>query len=609
MKLTNVVLAVLLAATGAFASSAEAAEIMPLDSVHKGMRGYGVSVFEGSKAERFDVEIMGILRNIGPGHDLILARVDSEMLRKTGVIAGMSGSPIYVDGRIVGALAYAWQFATEPIAGITPIEQMVRISDRNGRSGTAIASGGSPRSASSFLSTMVSGDPEALLRDFTAGARPASSTATLHGAGPIATPISFSSFDASTIERFSPVISSDSLMPVAAGSSGSTTSTSISATAAPFEAGDAVAAVLVDGDFSVAATGTVTYVRGNEVYGFGHPFLDIGEVAFPMARAEVIGVLPNLARSFKFSNAGAVVGALRQDRFSGIMGLAGVEADMVPVSVEVDEAGTTRHHDFRIARHPMMFPMLLAMTTDSIVASTQKATGERTVVLDVEMEIQGTKAVRLREGWAGASARQSIPLYLGVVTQYLISNEFRSADIKSVKIRMSHDDQLRVSRVTDATIRMPADGEINPGDDIVVTATLKPFRGESFVETFTMKVPNEIPNGRSFLFIGGGGEMNRLEFSAVPPDPQSLDEVLGVIQRLHPSTNLSAVIYSPREGTVTGGAYHPALPPSMKQLLVDDTSHTAAAQVRLHPSTSATRQLEQIVDGFLRLEIDVKPKS
>ncbi|MGK2856356.1 MAG: SpoIVB peptidase S55 domain-containing protein [Thermoanaerobaculia bacterium] len=606
MNPRKLAVAALLLASAAFAFHASATEIMALDSVQKGMRGYGVSVFEGNEAERFDVEIMGILRNIGPGHDLILARVDSEMLRRTGVIAGMSGSPIYIDGKIVGALAYAWQFATEPIAGITPIEQMVRMSDRNGRSSVGAASGGSPRSASAFLSTMVGGDAEALWRDFSAGVRPAASTASLHGAGPIATPISFASFDASTIERFSPVIASDSLMPVAAGTSGSAPSVG---SAEPFQAGDAVAAVLVDGDFSVAATGTVTYVRGNEVYGFGHPFLDIGEVSFPMARAEVIGVLPNLARSFKFSNAGAVVGALRQDRFAGIMGLTGVEADMVPVSVEVQEAGTTKHHEFRIARHPMMFPLLLAMTTDSIVASTQKATGERTVVLDVELAIEGSPSVRLREGWAGAGARQSIPLYLGVVTQYLISNEFRNADIESVKIRMSHDDQLRVSRVTDASIRMPADGEINPGDEIVIAATLKPFRGESFVETFTMKVSNEIPSGRSFLFLGGGGAMNRLEFSAVPPDPRSLDEVLDVIERLHPSTNLSAAIYSPRDGTVTGGAYHPALPVSMKQLLVDDTSHTAAAQVRLHPTSRETRQLDQIVDGFLRLELNVKPKS
>ena len=597
---------VFLLALGARASSASATEIMTLDSVQKGMRGYGVSVFEGDEAQRFDVEIMGILRNIGPGHDLILARVDSELLRRTGVIAGMSGSPIYIDGKIVGALAYAWQFATEPIAGITPIEQMVRISDRNGRGGAAHLSGASPRSARDFLTTMVSGDADAMLRDFAGTARPAAS-ASLHGAGPIATPISFSSFDASTITRFSSLIESDSLMPVAAGSSG--VASSSSAPAKPFEAGDAVAAVLVDGDFSVSATGTVTYVRGDEVYGFGHPFLDIGEVAFPMARAEVVGVLPNLARSFKFSNSGAVVGALRQDRFAGIMGLTGAEADMVPVSVDVDESGATRHHEFRIARHPMMFPLLLAMTTDSIVASTQKATGERTVVLDVDMEIAGTRNVHLREGWAGAGARQSIPLYLGIVTQYLISNEFRSADITSVKIRMSHDDQLRVSRVTDATIRIPADGEINPGDEIVVAATLKPFRGESFVETISMKVPSEIPSGRSFLFLGGGGSMNRLEFSAVPPDPQSLDEVLVVIQRLHPSTNLSAVIYSPREGTVTGGAYHPALPPSMKQLLVDDTSHSTAVPVRLHPTARASIMLDQIVDGFLRLDLDVKPKG
>jgi hypothetical protein len=609
VKLRDLALVLTLAALATSAQQASAADIMPLDSVRKGMHGYGVSVFDGNEAQKFDVEIMGILRNVGPGHDLILAKVDSEILRKTGVIAGMSGSPIYIDGKIVGALAYAWQFSTEPIAGITPIEQMVRISDRKARGGMAVANGASPRSAQSFLSTLISDDGQALWREFSSGARRTPVSSSLHGAGPIATPISFGSFDASTIDRFTPLIASDSLMPVAAGSSGSTPPVAATASQAHFDAGDAIAAVLVDGDFSVAATGTVTYVRGNEVYGFGHPFLDIGEVAFPMARAEIVGVLPSLARSFKFANSGAVVGALRQDRFAGIMGVTGEEAEMVPVSVELDEAGTITKHHFRIARHPLMFPMLLAMTTDSIVAETQKAAGERTVVLDADIKLTGSGEVHLREGWAGPQARESIPLYLGIVSQYLISNEFKSANIEAVTIRLSHDDELRVARITDATIRMPADGEINPGDDIVVSATLKPFRGKSFVESFTLQVPKDAPAGKSYVYLGGGGEMNRIEFSAVPPDPQSLEEVIGVIGRLHPSTNLSTTIYSPMEGTVTGGAYHPSLPPSMKQLLVDDSSHTAAAQVRLHPSSRATRELDQIVDGFFRLEFDVKPRS
>ncbi|MBI2213651.1 MAG: hypothetical protein HYU52_08390 [Acidobacteria bacterium] len=608
MKLQKLALVVTLSVAMATALQASATDIMPIDSVHKGMKGYGVSVFEGNEAQRFDVEIMGVLRNIGPGHDLILAKVDSELLRRTGVIAGMSGSPIYIDGKIVGALAYAWQFATEPIAGITPIEQMVRISDRKGRNGMTPAGGASPRSAQTFLETLVSPDREALWRELSAGARPKAAATSLSGAGPIATPISFASFDSSTIERFTPLIASDSLMPVAAGTSGSAVE-SASGSPRQFEAGDAIAAVLVDGDFAVSATGTVTYVRGNEVYGFGHPFLDIGEVAFPMARAEIVGVLPNLARSFKFSNAGAVIGALRQDRFSGIMGVSGAEAEMVPVSVEFEESGTRTTQQFRIARHPMMFPLLLAMTTDSIVASTQKATGERTVVLDAEIDLSGASKVHLREGWAGAQARESIPLYLAIVSQYLLTNEFRSADIDAVKIHLSHDDELRVARITDASIRMPADGEINPGDEIVVSATLKPFRGTSFVESFTLRVPNDAPAGRSWVYLGGGSEMNRIEFSAVPPDPRSLEEVVGVIGRLHPSTNLSATIYSPLAGSVTGGAYHPSLPPSMRQLLVDDSSHTAAAQVRLHPSARATRQLDQIVDGLLRLEFDVKPRS
>lgn len=581
---------------------------MPIDSVRKGMRGYGVSVFEGNEAQRFDVEVMGVLRNIGPGHDLILARVDSEILKKTGVIAGMSGSPIYVDGKIVGALAYAWPFSTEAIAGITPIEQMVRMAERKPRNGMTPAGGGAARDARSFLSTIASGDAAMMMQEFSRSMRPRGSATSIHGAGPIATPVSFSSFEASTIDRFSPLIASDSLLPVAAGSSGAPAPAAASGMP-QFAAGDAIAAVLVDGDFAVSATGTVTYVRGDEVYGFGHPFLDIGEVSFPMARAEIVGILPSLSRSFKFSNAGAVVGALRQDRFSGIMGVTGASAEMVPVTVEVDEAGTSRTHRFRIARHPLMFPMLLAMTTDSIVASTQKASGERTVVLDAELALSGAGTLRIREGWAGPQARESIPLYLAIVSQYLISNEFRSAEIDSVRIRLSHDDELRVARVLDAAIRMPADGEINPGDEVVVNATLQPFRGKAFAESFTLKVPDETPAGRSYVYLGGGSEMNRVEFSAVPPDPRSLEEVIGVIGRLHPSTNLSATIYSPLDGTVTGGAYHPSLPPSIRQLLADDSSHTASAQVRQHPAAKSTKQLDQVVEGLIRLEFEVKPRS
>lgn len=601
--LSVLVCLVALAVSGASADDS----ILPLDEVQKGMKGYGLTVLEGTESERFEVEVMGVLRQIGPGQDLILARVDSEKIRSTGIIAGMSGSPIYVDGRIIGALAYAWQFAREPIAGITPIEQMLRIGDR----GTAVPGGGVPAgasksSASGFMTLLLEKDSEqqwaAIMAPFgSTGRTPATS-----GALPIATPVAFAGFEPSTIERFSAMIGGDRLMPVAAGSSGGRAA--IETSSDGFRAGDTFSALLVDGDFSVAANGTVTYVNGDEVYGFGHPFLDMGSIDLPMARAEVIGVLPNMARSFKFSNTGKVVGALRQDRLSGVLGVSNVEASMVPVTVEVGTPGSSVTHSFRIARSPELFPALLALTTDSIVAGTQKAAGERTVVVDVDMKLKGIGSLAFQDGWAGVQARQAIPAYLGIVSQYLLTNEFSPADIESVHISLNHADELRVVRLVDASVADPNDGVVSPGDEVRLRATLKPYRGETFEEVFTVRIPESQPVGRSFLFVGGGALLNRLDFALVPAVPSSFNQVLEVIERLRPSTQLAFSLYSPIEGAVTSGAYHPALPPSMKAVIDGDTSNSLKAPVRLHPGVRGSKQLDRIVDGIVRVDFDVKPK-
>jgi hypothetical protein len=581
--------------------------ILPLDQVTKGMKGFGLTVLEGTESEQFEVEVMGVLRQIGPGQDLILARVDSPRIRETGIIAGMSGSPIYVDGKIIGALAYAWQFASEPIAGITPIEQMLRIGDR----GTAVPGGGVPAGASKssadgFMKLLLEGTPDEqwsfIMRPFSAsGSRHAVS-----GALPIATPVAFAGFEPSTIERFSAMVGGERLMPVAAGSTGGGT------VAGPvdgsFKAGDTFSALLVDGDFSLAANGTVTYVDGDHVFGFGHPFLDMGSVDLPMAKAEVVGVLPNLARSFKFSNTREVVGALRQDRLPGVLGVSNVEASMVPVTVEVVGPDATVINSFRIARSPELFPALLALTTDSIVAGTQKAAGERTVVVDVDMKLKGVGSVAFRDGWAGIQARQAIPAYLGIVSQYLLTNEFGTAEVESVRVTLTHEDDLRIVRLIDATIADPDDGVVSPGDEVLLRATLKPYRGETFQETIRFRIPEAQAPGRGLVFVGSGSLLNRLDFALVPAAPNSFDQILEVIERLRPSTQLAFSLYSPGEGAVSSGAYHPALPPSMKAVIDDDSSNSITAPVRLHPAVKGARQLDRIVDGLVRINLEVKPK-
>ena len=594
--------------------SLHAAERMPLSDVKKGMKGYGLTVFEGTKVEKFDIEILGVLHNIGPDQNLILARVDHPVVARAGIIAGMSGSPIFVDGKVIGALAYAWQFAKEPVAGVTPIEEMLKIARVAAPPGASPA-GATPRmTAVEMLGSLAKQDPAAAFEKLVKNmaATPMNSAVNaMGGIRRIALPMSISSFSAETVQRFSPYLEQLGFVAVPSGatsnSAGSSTATDQSKAKTTFAPGDPVGAVLLNGDFNVAASGTVTFLDGNHVYAFGHPFLDMGEINFPMATSEVVTVMPSVASSFKFSNTGPIVGVLQQDRAAGIMGTLGAKPDMIPVEVILNGTGREQTYHVNVVRHSHLSPLMLAMVTDSVVANAQRAAGERTVMMEGEIQLKGFAPIRLREGWAGQQARQSIPQYLAVVAGYLMSNEFRQTEIEGIKIHLRHDDDLRIARLMEASLVTPPKGHIAPGDVVKVRTVLKPFRGEPFVEMFDVRIPDDQPAGSAYLLVGSGSVMNAIDFTLVPPDPRTLEQVLGVIERLRPSTDLTVALYSTGEGAVTSGVYLPNLPPSMRAVLAADTSNGAQAAVKYHPAGQNARPLGYIVDGALKIDIDVQP--
>jgi len=536
---------------------------------------------------------------------MILANVDSPDVQRAGVIAGMSGSPIFIDGKVIGALAYGWQFAKEPICGITPIDEMLKIARAGSPSGSAVPAAAPRINAAEFLNAIASAKPEAVFDKIATSFGGAKQMSALSGARPIAVPLSMSSFAPETIERFGKYLDAMGFVAVPSGATSTSTTTNI--TKKNFAPGDAIGAVLLNGDFTIAATGTVTHVDGDHVYAFGHPFLDIGEVNFPMAESEIVAVMPSLATSFKMANTGAIVGALRQDRSTGIMGVMGEKAQTIPVDLTVEGSGPTQTYHVNIVRHSQLSPLILAMAADTVVSNAQRAAGERTVVLDSEIRLKGFAPIHLREGWAGAQARQSIPAYLAVVAQYLMSNEFRDATIESVKVDLHHDDQLKIAKLLEASLVTPDNGRISPGDTVKVRTVLKPFRGEPFVEMFDVKIPdNEMP-GNAYLLIGSGSVMNQVDFTLVPPDPRTLEQVLKVLERLRPSTDLTVGLYSNDSGAVTAGVYLPNLPPSMQAILTGDTSNSAQAPVKYRPVEHQARPLGYIVDGALKIDLEIKP--
>jgi len=591
-----------------FTAAAAFAETMPLSQVKKGMKGYGLTVFDGTRIEKFDVEILGVLNNTGPSQDLILAKVDSPIVQRAGVIAGMSGSPIFIDGKVIGALAFAWQFAKEPVAGITPIEEMLKIAD-NGTSGSSLPATAPRINAAEFLSAIANGKSEAVFEKLAAdfGAKQMSSS--FGGARPIAVPLSLSSFAPDTVNRFGKYLDAMNFVAVPSGStSTSTTKATKSTDKKPFQPGDPIGAVLLNGDFNVAATGTVTYTDGDRVYAFGHPFLDMGEISFPMAKSEIVTVMPSLASSFKFANTGEVVGALQQDRATGIMGVVGATADTIPIELTLDGSGPSRTYHVNMIRHSQLTPLILAMAADSVIANAQKAAGERTVMMDGEIELKGMEPIKLREGWAGAQARQAIPSYLAVIAGYLMSNEFRDAKIEAVKLHLHHDDSLKIAKLLEASIVPPANGRIAPGDTVKVRTVLKPFRGESFIETFDVKIPDNQTPGSAYLLIGSGTVSNQIDFMLVPPDPRNLEQVLAVLDRLKPSTDLTVGLYSNGEGAVTAGVYLPNLPPTIRAVVSGDTSNGSQSPVKYFASNQQAHSLGYIIDGALKIDLDIKPQ-
>ncbi len=597
--------AALLFATTVVIATSASAETMPLSAIQKGMKGYGVTVFQGNKLEKFDVEILGVLRNIGPGQNLILARIASAVTDRAGVIAGMSGSPIYIDGKVIGALAYSWQFAKEPVAGITPIDEMLKIS-RNMSSAPAMAAAAPRMSGAEFLNAIANHTTDASFEKFTASLS-AATAAHAMSTRPIAVPLSMSSFAPETISRFSKVLDGMGFVAVPSGTA-STSATNTVATNTQFQPGDAVGAVLVNGDFNIAATGTVTHIEGDRIFAFGHPFLDMGAVSFPMAKADIVTVMPSLASSFKLSNSGAIVGSFRQDRATGIMGVMGEKADMIPIDVSVEGSGPAQKYRVNIVRHSVLSPLILAMAADSVVANAQRAAGERTVLLDSEIKLKGfATPIRLREGWAGARARQAIPQYLAIVAGYVMSNEFRDAEIESVKLHLRHDDLLKIAKLAEASIERPPNGRITPGDIVKVRTVLKPYRGKTFVETFEVRIPDDQAPGSAYLLVGSGSVVNQVDFTLVPPDPRTLEQVIATLERLRPSTDLTVGFYSSGEGSVTAGVYLPNLPPTIRAVVTGDTSNSAQAPVRYHASNHVARPLGYIIDGAVKIDIDVKP--
>jgi SpoIVB peptidase S55 len=577
-------------------ATAQPFDILPEEKIVAGMKGYGVTdMGDGKGIQRFDVEILGLLKRYAPGQDLILGRVSGIGLEKAGIIAGMSGSPIYVDGKLVGALAYGWPFSKDPICGITPIQSMLDI--RHAPAAPPVPIAGSTASTGALLSAFTSGHfmdrLDDLLKPFEAG-----SPGTL-AALPL--PVSFGGA-INPGRLFHRMAEASNWMAVPSG----TAATRPSREPSPLRPGSAVATQLLSGDMDLSATGTVTWVEGNSVLAFGHPFLSMGPVSMPMSEAQVLTVLPSLFRSFKFAATGPVLGSITQDRSTGILGTFGTHAPMVPITVRISsDLIPSQVYHFEAVHNSMLTPILAAIAIDNVLTTLEKRSGERTLVWKSAIRTPG-RNVRWDSVFSGLNAREEAVASLALLTNYLMANEFHDLTILGVDVEIAHSDRLKGARI----VHVEAQKErVHAGDEVPIWVDVVDFRGSSRRVVLDLKVPPDTPPGPLTVFVGDGSAATAYDLALVPPDPQSLDQVLDFLARVRPPNSLNLLAYRSAPGAVVAGDALQALPPSVATILRDrgpgEASTPELTHVRLQ---SVSVEQPTPVNGSVRLRIDVKPR-
>ncbi len=497
---------VLTFAFATLASAANAADpapppIQPLSQVHAGMRGVAYTVFEGTKPEPMDVEVLGVLKNVnGPKGDLILVRLHGQKVEYTGVVAGMSGSPVYLDGKLAGALAFRiGEFSKEPIAGVTPIEEMLEISELDR---SAPPDSQPVATDSKTVSSRTSGPGTAA--DLGSGRGYADLLK------PIETPLVFSGFTGGAIKMFAPQFAAAGITPVVGAGSVDLNQKQPE----PMEPGSAVSAVLVQGDMSIAATCTVTYMDPQRLLACGHPLMQFGMVDMPMTKADVLATLPSPMNAFKIVNATEPIGAFVQDRHTGILGRFGKAPEMIPVTLTVHGGPRPKTFHYQVLNNPKLTPVAMMATVFSAIQGVNESGEETTYRMQGQINVAGYPSVTMQNMFApapvdgGQPTALQVAMSLGERFSRIFDNPYAAPDIQGVNLDIDVAHERRWARLETARTDVT---EARPGDEITVEAVLRPYRGERVVRQIPVRIPTSAGKGTLRILVSDGDTLDRMQ--------------------------------------------------------------------------------------------------
>ncbi|MCX5649271.1 MAG: hypothetical protein NTX40_09290 [Planctomycetota bacterium] len=585
-----------LALASVMAGLLQAAELdpryMPLSEVRPGMTGVGKTTLVGSEITEFEIVVLAVLKNVSPGRDLIMIRCRGAGLEETGVVAGMSGSPVYIEGRLVGAAAYAFQWSKAPIVGVQPIEQMLEVADRSPPADR-------PPSARRADADPAVSIPASALGD----APPAASGRETFQMRSIRTPLMVSGASPRLLAHLGEQLAPFGLVPMQGGAAPADL-----AAGARLEPGAPLAVSLVRGDMDVTAMGTITEVAGDRVYGFGHSLIGLGEADYPLMTGVAQTVVPSLAASFRLGAPAKEVGRLLRDEETAVFGRLGDErAPMVPLRVTVrgPGAGDERSSRYEVIRHRLFSPILAsAMTLNSLLVRSEWPI-DHTVAYRVAVKPVGRDPI-VRENFAvSPDGAMRVMAQVRSIVSLLMENPFEPLTVESIDVSADVEPKSRLAAIETARLLTNA---VRPGGAVAAELRIRPWRGEPFWMPLSVAVPGDYPEGAYRLTFCGADEALRQEARETPArfTPRDLEGLLWVLRHDLARNQLFTRLEAPGEGLAVGDEELPNLPPSMRAILSD------AARLRvagLRGSRVSAQAVPWVLSGEASLEVTVDRRA
>jgi len=547
-----------------------AAPTMSVAEIRPGMIGIGRTVFDGTHVEEFKVNIIGVLENvIGAHRNLILAKLEGGPLANTGVIAGMSGSPVYIDGKLIGAVSYSLgSFPKEPIAGITPIAEMT---DSAAVSDVRPAAARVQLEFPLTLESLTASLRKALNWNRPFADRPGDTQFT--GAGvlgmtgdqlgtllrPIATPLSMSGFEPDVADLLGSAFREQGFIP-SGGTAGGLRSGEM-AFEGPLKPGDAVGVMLVGGDLRLGATGTVTHIDGDKVYAFGHPMYNLGPTEYPMTRAYVYTVLPSLFSSLKLSGTADVIGTVVQDRATAIGGRLGPGPRMIPVSLSLEsKRAATRTFNFTVVNDQLLGSVMSFAGVLSTLNNYERQFGSATFQVRGTVRVRKHEAIQFNNLFSGDQAAMGATGYVVAPITYLLSNDYEKVDVEGVEITIGTTEEPRTATVERVWLDDPRP---RAGRRVPLKVLFRTYRGEDIVRTLPIEIPANASGSLSVLVSDGARLAQAEQREARSQQPRSIDQVIKSLNKARRNNTLYVKLLGSNAGAVINGEPMSSLPPSV----------------------------------------------